>query len=96
MMVAQLVKKCHFYGTCFTRSHHWILSWSTPTHPISLGPILILWRILPLLGNDRETNETTAVARQRPARNNGNTVGGGVIYVVRPEAISRDRQRACI
>jgi hypothetical protein len=30
---------------------------------------LILWRTEPLLGKDRETNnETTAVARQQPAR----------------------------
>jgi hypothetical protein len=27
--------------------------------------ILILWHIGSLLGNDRETNETTAIARQR-------------------------------
>jgi hypothetical protein len=33
----------------------------------------------PLLGKGRETNnETTAVARQRPARNNGSTVVKGV------------------
>jgi hypothetical protein len=45
-----------------------------------------------LLGNDRETNnETTAVARQRPPRNNGNTVGGGAFYVGRSEAKSRER-----
>jgi hypothetical protein len=29
---------------------------------------LLLWHIDPLLGNDRETNETTSVARQRPER----------------------------
>jgi hypothetical protein len=29
------------------------------------------------------------VARQPPPRNNGSTVGSGVSYVVRPEAISR-------
>jgi hypothetical protein len=29
------------------------------------------------------------VARQPPPRNNGSTVGSGVFYVVRPEAISR-------
>jgi hypothetical protein len=28
----------------------------------------VLWRIDPLLGNDCETNERTAVARQRPER----------------------------
>jgi hypothetical protein len=45
------------------------------------------WHIDPLLGNDRETNnETTAVARQRPARNNGSTVGNSIFYVVRSEA----------
>jgi hypothetical protein len=43
----------------------------------------------PLLGNDRETNETTTVARQRPARNNGSTVGSRVFYVVRSEATDR-------
>jgi hypothetical protein len=44
------------------------------------------------LGNDRETNnEVTAIAKQRPARNNGNTFGSRVFYVVRSEAISRDR-----
>jgi hypothetical protein len=32
---------------------------------------LILWHIDPLLGNDRETNETTVVTRQRLKRNNG-------------------------
>jgi hypothetical protein len=32
----------------------------------------VLWRIDPLLGNDRETNnQTTAVAMQRPALNSG-------------------------
>jgi hypothetical protein len=52
----------------------------------------ILWHIDPLLGNDSETNnETTAFARLRPAHNNGSTVGGGVFYVVRSEAISHDR-----
>jgi hypothetical protein len=35
-------------------------------------------------------NETTAVARQQPAPNNGSTVGSGVFYVVRSETISRD------
>jgi hypothetical protein len=34
-----------------------------------------LWHIDPFLGNDRETNEITAVASQRPKRNNGSTVG---------------------
>jgi hypothetical protein len=44
---------------------------------------MILWRRDLLLGNDRETNdETTAVARQRPALNNGSTAGGGVFCVV--------------
>jgi hypothetical protein len=52
---------------------------------------VILWRIGSLLGNDREKTMRTAVARQRPARNNGSTVGGGVFYVVRYEAVSRDR-----
>jgi hypothetical protein len=47
-----------------------------------------MWHIDPLLGNNRETNnETTAVARQETARNNGSTVGRGVFYVVRSEAI---------
>jgi hypothetical protein len=50
-----------------------------------------LWRINPLLGNDSETNETTAVARQRASRNSGSTVGGDVFYVVRSEATSHDR-----
>jgi hypothetical protein len=47
--------------------------------------------IEPLLGSNRETNETTTVAGQRPTRNNATTVGSGVFYVVRSEAISRDR-----
>jgi hypothetical protein len=52
-----------------------------------------LWHIDPLLDNDRETNnETMTVARQRPARNNESTVGNDVLYVVRSETISRDRQ----
>jgi hypothetical protein len=46
--------------------------------------IYILWRIHPLLGNDRET---TAVARQLTACNNESTVGNAVFYVVRSEAI---------
>jgi hypothetical protein len=41
----------------------------------------------PLLGNDRETNETTALTRQRLSRNNGSTAESGVFYVVRSEAI---------
>jgi hypothetical protein len=45
----------------------------------------------PLLGNDRETNKTTAVARQRPARNNGSTVGSNVFNMVLSEVISLDR-----
>jgi hypothetical protein len=36
-------------------------------------------------------NETTAVARQSPVRIIESAVGGGVFYVVRSEAISRDR-----
>jgi hypothetical protein len=48
----------------------------------------VLWHMDPLLGNDCGTNnEITAVARQRHARNNGSTVGGGVFYVVRYKAI---------
>jgi hypothetical protein len=51
-----------------------------------------VWHIDPLIGNGRETNkETMAAARQRPARKNGSTVGSGVFYVVRSEAISLDR-----
>jgi hypothetical protein len=46
-----------------------------------------LWHIDLLLGNDKEMNETTAVATQQPARNNENTVGSGVFYVVLSEAI---------
>jgi hypothetical protein len=54
--------------------------------------IYTTWRIDPLIGNDRETNnETTAVAWQRPARNNGSNFGGRVFCVVRSEVISRDR-----
>jgi hypothetical protein len=48
----------------------------------------ILWHIDPLLRNDRETDETTAVDRQRTASNNLNTVGIGVFYVVRSEDIT--------
>jgi hypothetical protein len=62
---------------------------------LSFSFLLILWHIDLLLGNDRETdNETTTVARQRPASNNGRTVGSGVFYVVRSEAIPRDRPSA--
>jgi hypothetical protein len=43
--------------------------------------ITVLWYIDLLLGNDHETDET-AVARQRTASNNENTVGSGVFYVV--------------
>jgi hypothetical protein len=51
-----------------------------------------IWHIDQLLGNDCETNnETMAVARQWPARNNGSTVGSSVFYVLRSEAISLDR-----
>jgi hypothetical protein len=51
----------------------------------------MLCRIDQLLGNDSETdNETTAVVRQPPERNNESTVGGGVFYVVPSEAISHD------
>jgi Uri superfamily endonuclease len=51
-----------------------------------------LWHIDLLLGNNCETKiETAAVARQRPERNNGSTVGSGVSYVIRFEAILRDR-----
>jgi hypothetical protein len=46
-----------------------------------------MWYIYPLLGNDRETNQKTAVARQETARNSGSTAGIGVFYVVRSEAI---------
>jgi hypothetical protein len=45
-----------------------------------------------MLRKHRErNNETTAVAKQRPARNNGSTVVSGVFYVVHFEAVSRDR-----
>jgi hypothetical protein len=43
----------------------------------------------PLLRNDREINETTAVARQLLARNNGSTVGSGVFRVVRAETMTQ-------
>jgi hypothetical protein len=50
----------------------WAPLWDSPSvrwFPAALGISKILWRINPLLGNDRKTNnETTAVARQRPAR----------------------------
>jgi hypothetical protein len=42
-----------------------------------------------LLGNDFETTRLD-VASRRPARNSESTVGGGVFYVVRSEAIRRD------
>jgi hypothetical protein len=41
----------------------------------------MLWHVDRLIGNDRKTNnETTVVARQRLARNNGSTVGRGIFY----------------
>jgi hypothetical protein len=44
-----------------------------------------------LLGNDHETNnETTAVAKQRPAHNNLSNDRNGVFYVVRSKAVSRE------
>jgi hypothetical protein len=47
-------------------------------------------------GNDLETNETTAIARQQfrkyaIAHNNGSSVGSDIFYVVCSEAISLDR-----
>jgi hypothetical protein len=42
---------------------------------------MILWCTDLLQGNNHETNETMAVARQHSACNNGSTVGGGVFYV---------------
>jgi hypothetical protein len=50
-----------------------------------------LWHIDSLIGNDRETNETTVVYRQRLARINGSTIGSDVFCVVRSEAIWFDR-----
>jgi hypothetical protein len=41
-----------------------------------------------LLGNARETNETTDLVRQRSAHNNGSTVGSDVFYVLRSERLS--------
>jgi hypothetical protein len=62
---------------------------------------IILCHIDPLLVNDRETNiETTVIAMQQLRKyatvlksllGNGSTVGSGVYYVVRSEAVSRDR-----
>jgi hypothetical protein len=43
-----------------------------------------------LLSNNHETNETTAIASQRPGRHNGSTVGIGVFCVVRSMSISRN------
>jgi hypothetical protein len=46
-----------------------------------------------LLGNGFvNTQQYWSVARQQPARNNGSTVGSGVFYAVRPEAISIHRK----
>jgi hypothetical protein len=44
------------------RSQIEVLSWNLPGRTE-----LITWLIDPMLGNDRERNETTAVARQQPA-----------------------------
>jgi hypothetical protein len=45
----------------------------------NLTPHSILWHIDPLIDNDRETNnETMTVAKQRPARNKGSTLGSVV------------------
>jgi hypothetical protein len=44
----------------------------------------------PLLGKNRETNETTPVARQQPAHKNGSTVASSVFNMVLSEAISLD------
>jgi hypothetical protein len=47
------------------------------------------------MSNDSETsNKTTTVATLRPAHCQGSTVRNGVFYVVRSEAISRDRLSA--
>jgi hypothetical protein len=64
----------------------------------------ILWHIDPLLGKDRETNKTTAVARQQSARQwngwvvitwepqqstcNRATAGNNVFYVVHAKGLS--------
>jgi hypothetical protein len=47
----------------------------------------VIWHIYTLLGNDRETDEKTVVARQRPVLNIGNTVGGGDFHVLLSEAV---------
>jgi hypothetical protein len=39
----------------------------------------------------KQKSEITTVPRQRPSRNNGSTVGRGVFYVFRSEAISHNR-----
>jgi hypothetical protein len=53
--------------------------------------VFLLWHTGPWLDNDRETNnETIAVVRQRPARNDGSTVWSGVFNVNRFEVVSRD------
>jgi hypothetical protein len=51
----------------------------------------ILWHIYLLLGNNRKTNETMVIARQRPVSNNGTTLGSSLFYVVHSWAISCNR-----
>jgi hypothetical protein len=49
---------------------------------------MVSYHVDMLLGNDCETNnETTAVARQWPARTNGSTVGSGARGSVVVEAL---------
>jgi hypothetical protein len=63
----------------------YITFYNDPSNGSRVVPF-VLWHTDSLLGNDCETNETAVVARQRPARNGGSSVGSGVFYVVRSEA----------
>jgi hypothetical protein len=64
----------------------------TQIRPVEIdGKLKTLWHIDPLLGNDGETIEATAVTRHQPERNNGNIVRRDDLYLVRSEAISHDR-----
>jgi hypothetical protein len=56
-----------------------------------------MWHIDPLIGNKRETkNETTAVARHRPARHNGSTVGSDFLRGLLLGCITRQTEISSI
>jgi hypothetical protein len=81
--VPKYLNSVQIFTFCICKIHYNIVTCYLRSQPIRGS----------LLGNRFvSTNNTGAVARQQPARNNGSTVGSGAFYVVRPEAISLHRQ----